>query len=503
MHWLDYIMVLAFFGWMVWIGHQSKKHVKTSDDFFTGGGKIPWWVSGISHHVSGYSGVVFVGYAAIAYNYGFTLYIFWAVGIAVAMFIGAVTIVPRWPRLRKRLGIQSPTEYLVTRYGVSAQQITAWAGIVVKLLDVGAKWASIGILLSGFTGMPIWVGIVFAGIVSLYYITVGGLWADIMTDLAQFVVQILGGLVLFFAVMAELGGPSCLVTLWQQLPPANHNLFSGPYTPVYVFAYWIVCFLSYTGGTWNLATRFISTKDSREARRSATLSAVLYFVWPLVLFFPMWAGPVLFPNMADPANELYSKLTTTFLPPGLVGLVLASMFANTLSMTVSDANVVSAVLQRDVLPILSKKLAKLRDSLTMARITTIIFTTLTIIVALFRDYFGDVIGLILTWFAALLGPTAIPLLCGLFRPFKHADNKAAIISVLAGFMVFVANKYMGLVYPADLSTIMPTIVAFAAYCIVAAINSAMHKPIPERVNKLFDMVEKPDFDVEPEEVTAS
>mgnify|MGYP001348804545 FL=1 len=103
----------------------------------------------------------------------------------------------------------------------------------------------------------------------------------------------------------------------------------------------------------------------------------------------------------------------------------------------------------------------------------------------------------------MLGPTAIPLLCGLFRPFKHADNKAAIISVLAGFMVFVANKYMGLVYPADLSTIMPTIVAFAAYCIVAAINSAMHKPIPERVNKLFDMVEKPDFDEEPEEVTAS
>src|SRR5437763_8361184 len=42
------------------------------------GGKIPWWLGGISHHVSGHSGVVFVAYAEVAYQYGFTLYVWWA-----------------------------------------------------------------------------------------------------------------------------------------------------------------------------------------------------------------------------------------------------------------------------------------------------------------------------------------------------------------------------------------------------------------------------------------
>lgn len=86
------------------------------------------------------------------------------------------------------------------------------------------------------------------------------------------------------------------------------------------------------------------------------------------------------------------------------------MFANTMTMCNSDANTISAVLTRDILPIFNPKIlqASERKSLWYARITTIIFTALTVFVALFSDYFGGVTGLILTWFSALLGPTAIP-----------------------------------------------------------------------------------------------
>src|SRR5690606_28784201 len=156
-----------FFFLMVFIGFVSIRKIKASSDFFVGGGQVPWWLAGISHHVSGYSGVVFVAYAAIAYNYGLTIYVWWAGSIAIACFTGAFTFAPRSCRLRTARKLESPTEYLAGRYNVPAQQLMAWTGVLLKLLDVGAKWASIGILLYGFTALPIAFGILLSGIVSL------------------------------------------------------------------------------------------------------------------------------------------------------------------------------------------------------------------------------------------------------------------------------------------------------------------------------------------------
>ena len=80
---------------VLWVGIRSGKNINSSTDFFVGGGKIPWWMSGISHHVSGYSGVVFVGYAGIAYAQGMSIYFWWAVNIAIATALASVTIIPR------------------------------------------------------------------------------------------------------------------------------------------------------------------------------------------------------------------------------------------------------------------------------------------------------------------------------------------------------------------------------------------------------------------------
>ena len=101
---LDWGMVVFYFIVMLAIGLWAKSRVKTAEDFFTAGGRMPWWLSGISHHMSGYSSAVFVGYAAIAYTNGFVLYTWWALGITFAMLIGSFLFVPRWPRLRMRLG---------------------------------------------------------------------------------------------------------------------------------------------------------------------------------------------------------------------------------------------------------------------------------------------------------------------------------------------------------------------------------------------------------------
>lgn len=443
MHALDWLSVGLFFMIMIVIGFWSYKKVSGSGDFFVAGGKLPWWLSGISHHVSGYSGAVFVGYAALAYTHGFSLYIWWALTIFVAVITGAFIMAPRWARLRINYQVESPTEYLSLRYNVPTQQLMAWCGVLLKLFDVGAKWAAIGILLNVFTGIPIIYGILASGIVSLIYITIGGLWADVWTDFVQFIVQLVAGLIMFFVVMNMMGGVSSLTGIWDKLPEGNSQAFSEPYTIWYVIFYLFVVFLSYNGGTWNLATRFISSPSGKEAKKSALFSGSLYLIWPLFLFFPMWAAPIILPGLEDPSQS-YGLLAQELLPAGIVGLVLAGLFAATMSMTSSDANTISAVITRDILPVTSNRFKSLnqKESLRIARISTFIFTFITLIIGIQAESFGGVLGLIISWFGALIGPISIPMLFGLLPVFKHSDSKAAISSVFAGLSMFVVTKYL-------------------------------------------------------------
>ena len=168
----DWIILSVFFLLILVIGFWSVRKNKSSRDFFVASGKLPWWLSGISHHVSGYSGAVFVAYAGLAYTHGFSIYVWWAFTIGIALIVGSSIIIPRWSRLRKQLDIQSPLEYLLTRYNLPAQQLMAWSGVLLKVFDVGAKWAAIAILLKEFTGTSLVTGILLSGGISLVYITI-------------------------------------------------------------------------------------------------------------------------------------------------------------------------------------------------------------------------------------------------------------------------------------------------------------------------------------------
>lgn len=439
---IDWIVLALYFVVLVTIGVNAYRKVKNSADFFTAGGKLPWWLSGVSHHVSGYSGAVFVAYAGIAYTHGFSLYIWWACGVGLATLLAALWVAPRWARLRIKAGIQSPTEYLLARYNLTTQQIIAWSGAIIKIFDVGGKLAAIAVLLNVFTGSSLTMGILLAGGISLLYITIGGLWADVWNDFAQFVIQLMAGMTMFVMILMKLGdGIGGIFTLWDRLPDANSHFFNAPYTPAFALGMLFIDFFSYSGGTWNLSTRFISSATGKEARKAGILSSVLYFIWPLVLLFPMFAAPIFFKDMADPTLS-YGMMAIKFLPVGLLGLVLASMFANTLSMTSSDSNTVSAVITRDILPVVFKNVRNFspKKSLILARITTFSFTLLTIVVAINSQHFGGVFGLIVSWFASLLGPIAIPMILGLLPVFKNNGSISALISIIGGLLAFAVTK---------------------------------------------------------------
>lgn len=482
---LDLVAIILFFLSMVIVGIISYFKSKNSEDYFVAGGKLPWWLAGISHHVSGHSGAVFVAYAAVAYTHGFTMYMWWAFPVAIVIISTAKLFPVYWMRLRKELQIQSPLEYLSIRYNVLTQQIVAWSGVLLKVFDVGAKWAAIGILLHVVAGISMTTGILVSGVVTIIYVTFGGLWGVIVTDFIQFLVQILGGIVMFVLVVNRLGGVSSITGMWKQLPPGHSSLFNDPYTAAFVGVMFFVYFLSYNGGIWSLATRYISSPNEREASKAAQLSGILYLFWPLILFFPMWAAPIILPGLANPA-ESYGWLMLKILPQGMIGLVIASLFAATMGMTSSDVNTIAAVITRDILPVVSKKFRNDTHPLRTARTTTFLFTLATIGIALNYEHFGGVLGLIVNWFAALLGPTAMPLIFGLLPVFKTCGPKAAILSIVSGLITFIITKDMHLGSLA-LEVGLPTIVSGIVFIGVGLAT----KSVPEKVTKLIAALKKP------------
>jgi len=133
------------------------------------------------------------------------------------------------------------------------------------------------------------------------------------------------------------------------------------------------------------------------------------------------------------------------------------MFAHTMAMTSSDANAISAVVVRDILPALrGGRRPTDRVQLLSGRICTLLFLSLSMGIALSADRFGGVIGLVILWYGALLGPIAIPILFGMLRIFRRSGANAVIASWVAGAVAFALIKFVFPVQiarlPGDLTT---------------------------------------------------
>lgn len=471
---LDWAAIGGFLLVMVLIGLYSHRRVSSVSDYFTGGGRMPWWLAGISHHMSGYSSAVFVAYAAVAYTYGVTMYFWGFLPLAVGTAVGAWLFAPRWSRLRERYHVASPLEYLAKRYNVGTQQALAWSGVLLKVFDVGAKWVSVAILLKVFTGVPMNVGILVIGVVTLAYCTVGGLWADALTEFGQFIIQGVASLSMLVIVLDELGGPSGLSTLWNRLPAGHTDPLVGPYTGGFLCAYLVIKLFEYNGGMWNLAQRYMATGSAREARRSAALSAGLYVIWPMVLLFPPVAAAVLMPNVGNP-EEVYALMSKDLLPAGLVGLTLAGMFSHTMAMASSDANAISAVVTRDILPVVSKKARFLdpRAGLLAGRICTVVFVMVSMLVAVESDHFGGILGIIVSLVAGVMGPISIPMLLGLLPAFRRCGARAALVSWACGLVAYLFVR-VGLGSTDDTVTVaVPLVTSLVLY-----VGFGLSKPEP-------------------------
>ena len=481
----DYIVILFYTLLVSFLGYYAKSKVKNIEDYFAGGRSVPWWMAAISHHMSGYSAFAFVGHATVAYLSGFSIWTFFAFPIFIAMIIGAYLWAPKWVKLN----VVTPVEYLEQRFNLKTRKVFAWSGISIKFIDEGVKLYSLSVIVHVVSGFPIEFTIIGCGLVTMIYIMFGGLWATMLTDFVQFIVQFGTSFILVYLVLQAVGGWN---NMWASLPPGHSSLFSDAISPWFMVVYLFVIILSYNGGTWGLAQRFYSIGKPSDAKKAAILSALLYLIYPIAIYVPIWSARLVIGEVANPehAYVLVAEKFFSQVSPGMIGLFVSSIFAATMSMISADLNSLSAVFTKDIYHRSINENASEKKLLSIGMISTIVFGLLTIVSALITIHMQGAFNTMVEWYAAILGPISIPLLFGMI--FRKPTWRGAIYSWAAGFIAFVLVKYgvplvTGIPTSFALYTGVELIVSFSVFYFEGFINKQTDEEV-SRITNLFERI---------------
>ena len=430
----DHIVIIGYFVLLTLIGFYFWRRMRHVRDLFAAGGNVPWWLTGISFYLTGFSAFTFVAYSEMAYRFGIVaMTLAWSA--AVAMLAGTIFLAARWQRAR----IISPVEFLEARFNPVLRQVLAWTGIPLKVIDDGLKIYATGIFVSVGMGYDLRMSILVSGLVMLLYTFMGGLWAVMVTDYVQFIVLTLGVVVLFPLVFSRLGS---FDALFAGAPADFASPVGGPITPLYVLAFYLLVMLSYNGN-WAYAQRFYSVRDEREARKAGLLAVGLKIIGPPLFILPAVAARTLMPELMVPPNSpqyTYAALALEFLPAGLMGLMIAAMFSATMSTLSADYNVMASVITEDFYRRLIDPNASQRRLVLVGRLATLAVGALTVGIGmlLITTAQRGLFEVMVTVFGLFVGPMLVPMLAGLVSRRLTARGAAAgiVAGLIAGVSLF-------------------------------------------------------------------
>ena len=424
----DIFILVGYFLLMMVIGLFFYRKMKAVKDYFSGGNNIPWWLSGASFYMSSFSVFAFTSYSVLAYKYGFVgVTLLWVA--APATLFSTLFFARRWRRAR----IDSPVEFLETRYSPGFRQLLAWQGIPVKIIDDSLKLIATGLFLAGSLGVSSKTSMIAAGVIILGYTFMGGLWAVAVTDFIQFVVMAVAVLVLIplsaSAAMDQMGGAGNFFASFNAesgaWPEGFFTLSTENYNWVFITLTVAMYCLYWSTSNWPLIQRYYCVKDEREAVKVGWFVTFLNVIGPPLMFFPaMMAiqfigvpGGLIESYNPDAAGALniYPLLCRELLPVGMLGLVVAAMFAATMSMLSSDYNVCAGVITNDVYKRLLRPNASQKELVFVGRLATLGIGLFALAVACSmgnpdgEKLFKNMIGL----FSVISAPIGFPMLFGL------------------------------------------------------------------------------------------
>lgn len=439
----DYVVVGAYFVFMLAIGVYFSRISKGGKDFFAGGNMLPWWVSGMSLYMTNFSVWIFTGGAGFAYSVGWFSLIYFGIG-GLAYWVGSALTAALWRRTRSI----SPIEYTHTRFNGLTRQLIGWVIAVNFTLSAGVQLASTSKLLAPVFGFDIAVVALVTGIVILTYSFLGGLWGVVVTDTLQGVILLATAAIVVPASLYLVGGFEKLV---EALPALT---FDHMYNGVHYDAHWLVSIflISSIGFAAGGAQRFYSVKDEKSARKVGWLAGALALTGPLVFGVPPLVAKVLWPDLSqvdffkpyagsNPQDLVYLGMCMRILPNGLIGVFLAAMMAATMSTLSSVYNLVSSILARDVYQGVFHPDTTDRQLLVVGRalsiITGLVVTGLAI---LFVESEFGIFNLLVAFFTMFNIPVTVPTAFGLI--FRRAPKWSASAAITWGLLTGAVTRYI-------------------------------------------------------------
>ncbi len=423
----DLLMIVGYFVLMLGIGAYFYGRMRRMKDYFSGGNTIPWWLSGVSFYMSSFSVAAFVFYPSVCYRFGWVGVTLLWVAVPATIF-SATLFAGRWRRAR----VDSPVEYLETRYSPLLRQLFAWQGVPVRLIDDAIKLVAVAGFISICVGVDMRISVVVAGILILAYTLMGGLWAVAVTDFIQFVVLTVAILVILPLSILRGGGIAGII---ERVPEGFFNLTSPEFDWAYVLPLILLYALAWSSINWSLIQRYYCVPTERDAVKVGALVAVLYVIGPPLMFFPAIAATQFIPTPGD-TGHIYPLLCAELLPAGMLGLAVAAMFAATMSSLSSEYNVCASVLTNDVYKRFIRPKASQRQLVNVGRLMTLLVGLVALAVALIISTMSKSEGLfkiMVTLFSVATAPVAVPMLLGFVS--RRVTNLAAVLGFVLGLSV--------------------------------------------------------------------
>ena len=428
---VDWMIIIFIMIITVIVGiYSSKKASKDTNQFFLSGKKMPWWLLGISMVATTFSTDTPNLVTDIVRNNGVSgNWVWWAF-----MITGFLTVFV-FARLWRRTGINSDNEFYDIRYSGKAAKFlksfrAVYLGLIFNVLAMsGISLAAIKIGEIIFNLQPVET-IFYAGVITVLFSTLGGFRGVVLTDFFLFFIAMSGSIMasVFIVNMPEIGG---VIELFNHENVKNKISFLPDFNKkedliiLFIIPLSVQWWSSWypgaePGGGGYIAQRMLASKNEKDAVYATLFFNVMHYAirpWPWILI--ALCSLIIFPDLNSisdkfPAlseNKLghdvaYSAMLT-FLPTGLIGLVVASLISAYISTISTHLNWGALYLVNDILkPIVNseKKLVRYARFITIFLfvISSLIALSLTNALQLFNFIlmFGAGTGLIfiLRWF---------------------------------------------------------------------------------------------------------
>ena len=458
------IIVLIYLAAMLVVGFWTNKKLnKTSTDYMLAGRAVPMLIVACSLAANNIGGGSTNGLVNRAFG-SWGISAFWYV---MAASIGLIPMIFFAPKLRGVMAFTIP-EVVGRRFGKPSHIISAILNIIALFCLTASQILTSGTILSLLILLDLNFAIVLAAAFTIIYTTVGGLWADSITDVFQWIIIFLGLLIaLPFAINAA-GGWNTMMTALpaEKLEPFGTLGFLG------ILSLVINYFLTFTAGP-EMVSRIFSAKDAKASRNALIWAAVFMGVFSFVPTFIGLAGYAIDPNM--PSNQVLAQIIFGHTPAWVAGVVSAAIIASTMSSADSDMLCGSTIFTKDLLPYFKKDVPD-KTQIVISRILNVIIGLGAMCIALFKI---DIITLnVFSFMLRAAGPIAAFLL-GLL--WKNAGKSAGIVSIIIGSLVGIGWQILANQMKVDnpygfLPVVVGSAASFLTFIVSTYIERAMGRP---------------------------